>query len=732
MDFSSLDLDEILAPPRPPSPKSARFKRARPSKRIWRTLQRVQLLNETLEHPPLKRAQPLSGEGHKQDLRAAPGWTRWIWETDAYRQWENTSGVQVLWITGSPDSGKSLITSDLLESRLRPRAAQDTNTFICEFSFNSNSQGEQSSNNGSVAMAFNSITEQLLLSRREQGLDPRQQVVDSNMTNLRLALDEATWSTIVFVFSGVEARLAEDEETLTHLLATICGTIKGRPSVKLLLTSRPSLQLEKRVPAHIKGRHDIQLQYLMIVSLRHYIVSRFEHLKADFGWNPGFDEAAFASEALCMSTGSFKRASEIMDRVELLIGDTEDYADMIIALEDLRGSVHDLGNFYDTIIERVGGQRDVADFLVPLVIATRPLTQEELVIAATTGLRTDKTQARLFAQRAFETGLLVKLDREGLDFFHSSLKKRIMKTWSAKREGSSIRNDPHYYMGAVCLKFLGIVAAASSGSPESEVEVEVESRSFYTYAAVNWVAHIRQTPSILLVAKRTIGLTIRLLCGPKYSWVWLPQYWEKLYPPAPKPFSNFTVLETASLLGFAWLVSELLPEDIPAANVTDQQIPLHLAAMSGHNTVVELFLATKRSKTYVNIPDSHGQTPLHHAVRYRRHGVIAALLSAGANVGYQDRDGQTPVHIAAIWGDEDVMGRLLKENPVLDILDNNHDAPLDSAKKARDNAKEDKTERNIRVAVHELLEAAEFSATRSQTHLTPKQLMSTSSSMWRK
>ena len=53
------------------------------------------------------------------------------------------------------------------------------------------------------------------------------------------------------------------------------------------------------------------------------------------------------------------------------------------------------------------------------------------------------------------------------------------------------------------------------------------------------------------------------------------------------------------------------------------------------------------NKLDVNVADDAGNTPLHEAAKYRKLRVMAALLTAGANINAQASRGQTALHFAA-------------------------------------------------------------------------------------
>jgi len=125
----------------------------------------------------------------------------------------------------------------------------------------------------------------------------------------------------------------------------------------------------------------------------------------------------------------------------------------------------------------------------------------------------------------------------------------------------------------------------------------------------------------------------------------------------------------------------------------DNSTPLNKAAFSSNRDVVETLLAAKR-RPDIEARDLSGQTPLHSAAirgkHDRSHGVLKALLAAGADVNapsrdrlIQEYDGYTPLHLAIFAGNDEAVCMLLKYGASLStktVLGKN---ALDIARKER-------------------------------------------------
>ena len=78
----------------------------------------------------------------------------------------------------------------------------------------------------------------------------------------------------------------------------------------------------------------------------------------------------------------------------------------------------------------------------------------------------------------------------------------------------------------------------------------------------------------------------------------------------------------------------------------------------------------------VNIPDGEARTPLIHATREGKHGIIEWLLAHGADIDHQDRNGWSALHVAVQTGNLDTVELLLRHGASVSLLDVYGNAPL--------------------------------------------------------
>jgi len=132
------------------------------------------------------------------------------------------------------------------------------------------------------------------------------------------------------------------------------------------------------------------------------------------------------------------------------------------------------------------------------------------------------------------------------------------------------------------------------------------------------------------------------------------------------------------LIGFEIVHGQALSFKLEPISVrqADGWAPIHVAAASGHESVVGILLEQSAFVDFKTAIDA--QTPLYLAAEYGHSGIVAQLLDHNADVELATKeDGRTPMAAACAHGHTAVV-RLLKARgrARLDVLTSNGETPL--------------------------------------------------------
>jgi ankyrin repeat protein len=127
------------------------------------------------------------------------------------------------------------------------------------------------------------------------------------------------------------------------------------------------------------------------------------------------------------------------------------------------------------------------------------------------------------------------------------------------------------------------------------------------------------------------------------------------------------------------IVDQLLNFDAHCAHFIHKLgiTPLHLAVRKGFSKIITRLLK-ENDKSYVGAVDSHGNTPLHYAIKAASIPTVNKLIKAGASVFRSDKKKRTPLHLAASSNSYKIIETLIDEGADLDVnkIDNFGNTPL--------------------------------------------------------
>ncbi|KAM7219551.1 hypothetical protein V8F06_005106 [Rhypophila decipiens] len=615
--------------------------------------------------------------------RAEPD-TVWVQHNAVYEAWKSDPDSRVLWVTGPPACGKSVIARHLFEKDL-PSVAES------KVYYHSFSPVEHNAEDP-FSVAARSISSQILAGDPDTHriIPDFSHFLEEITSGDPLALNSASARdgagpgrlSVFCILDGPDSVVTVDKPEMADCFGEFLDALlSGNHSYdfKVLITCRP-----------IFPRLEASVSKSLVLRLENHM-SEFErcletYLRAQLSMS---EKVLVQTHKAC--DGSFLAASTLVSRVKIqeFDLDAEDF-ERNRCLHDLLTAT--LNEPYKAALSRTGHSVPLATKMLEfLSAAARRLTRDELV-----GIACSNEDEATAAQS------LIDGRCDGFLSVDSHAHIGLVGVFGIPRFISpkyrvAFRNMPiHREMAQKCLDLL----LSSARSKSNTVATGVDS-SFLDYAARYWYNHANKVPmppplipsKVVAPGSTTSPFWNRVLklCKPASPElkVWFPLSWRATYPANTLP-DDFIVdlglndLMVASYFGLAGAITvmrsygTLAPNEREMSEARDRngQTAMHIAARKGHAGVVRALARIESAA--INIGDSQGQTPLHLATKNRHYAVVQFLVRGAdlkTNINATDSRGQTPLHYAAQWGGEKITGALLDANVTVDIEDCDNQTP---------------------------------------------------------
>ncbi|KAJ9156533.1 ankyrin [Pleurostoma richardsiae] len=616
-------------------------------------------------------------EGYKETIpRRTDGTRIWFLEHPLYRSWLNGQESSLLWVSGDPGCGKTVLAKFILETLEEASSIPGSSFTTCYFFFD---EKIASQNTGSSCLL--SILHQLI--RKHERLAPharkafeyKDTQLVMRVTNLwdvfTEALENHAAGNVICIVDALDECDASSRDRLIERMSAYIERRRELPGpyFKLLLTSRGYQTIEdafKTVP-HIRLKTEAYVENIN----QDIVLFTEEQMKVMQRITGCSDQVRkrIQDQLIEKADQTFLWVSLVLDMLTKST-DASEYAFNKL----LRSFPAQLDDMYEEILQSSKEPQTLLRILAILVGAPRPMTLTELNMALS--LRnTDRSKADVQPRMQFDVfrrlkgvcGPFIKLVNEKVYLIHQTAKEFLLRPPGIDRPLPSTWKhclDPawmHGVLAEICVVYLCFddfaVPLTHCDKWEGDfwtMDVKTakyaEPYDLLDYAARYWALHFR-------------------LAGKEVS----EQLWEAAY----------RLCNTQECVFTSWfqLYWSTIARDWP---LPKGLTPLMIASYLGLRRLVDACLQSAEETT-VNVPDTHGYTALHWAV-WQGHGVtwdgteaVKPLLDAGANVNVKDARDMTPLHWAAADGQNAIIRLLLDAGAELNCLDTYGQTPLDFA-----------------------------------------------------
>jgi ankyrin repeat domain-containing protein 50 len=603
------------------------------------------------------------------------GTCEWFLRHKLFTKWHKSGGSRLLWVSGDPGCGKSVLSKYLVDEKLRKTDDQST----CYYFF------KDLSGRNNAATALRAILHQLF---DQQPILLKYAVDDLNRTEAGfIHTFETYWDILLKAAGSSEARniicildaLDECQDSGLQIIGKlnhfyIADSQNSKPSLKFLVTSRPYRNIEQKFVELTRSMPTIRLageEARNANAIGHEV-----NLVIDFNIDnmPWGDETKSQLRAALQapSNRTYLWVSLVLEVLEKELKLTPKNVTSIV--NNLPQTV---GHAYEAMLNKSPDKSLARKLLHMVLFAERPMTLAEMNMALniTDDCKTleeidrQDTDELLKTQIRTLCGLFLSIVDSQIYLIHQTAKEFLISTPEIVAEGASncgtlpiwestfVQHTGHEILARACISYLLLSGIDDLSPPRTQ-------HAFLNYSAEFWALHFREArvidresriaKSALALcdidSKRYVPLNRQLsLSFYEYDTSILSSklgfaaffghtttiellLLSKGIDVNVKSRLGYTPLALASVEGHEEIVKLLVErDDININSGSDgQRTPLTLAGQKGHTGIVKLLL--ERDEIDVNSRDVHGRTPLYWAFRRRNKDLTKLLRERGAKL----------------------------------------------------------------------------------------------------
>jgi ankyrin repeat protein len=626
----------------------------------------------------------------------------WILEHPNFASFRRTEDPTLLWVTGNPGCGKSILArflADHLEFETGTEENMTLAPIICWFFFKDGQDNRTQSQSAVSALLHQLFTAWPILTKFGQAAYATK---GSAFTNS----PEAVWKVLCRACSSIPRRevicivdaLDEcSEESRNRLIRMMMSTFSAPDAkktvgcLKVLVTSRPLLEIEAQFESDNINRLRVEDETLTVAQdVARVIEHRLHGLKSKRILTP---ETCEVVERMLKekADGTFLWISLVLESIVYLPS-----RKLKTVKQTLNAIPKDLDHLYARAIPELdeANRRISRRLLSILLVATRPLSLDEINICLSLDLDTEELadlEEEPDINHTVKTlgGLFIRIAQSQVSFVHQTAREYLLRDSSSTSPRKSMQHSidslgANLTLAQSCLRYLLLqdwvtyLELASDCEPNMYAtrllgDLPEAQSSFYRYAAANWPIHIGAGgPNYL--PEPELRKEMDALCdqSSKPFAIWWSCYTGfNLY----NAYSSGSYFHYVAAEGDWVVLKELLTGRSSDVDAYDEagRTPLLEAAMNGHEAVAKLLIDKGAA---VDSIDDDGCVPLLHAAENGHEAMAKLLLDKSADINAASKDGRTPLLAAAANGHEVVVTLLLRNNAAVDAADEYHRTPL--------------------------------------------------------
>lgn len=662
--------------------------------------------------------------------RRVEGTCQWVLTNPQYLYWVSETKASLLWISGYPGSGKTILSAFLSENLGQTGSSASFHPTVCFFFCDEKIEAQRDGKAILRSLIFQILARRKKLIRYvKSAYDIQGSHLVGNFNELwRIFIAIAGDKRVGPIHVIVDAIDECEEESRNRFLegiSTLVGNAQSAassvaPPVKFLLTSRPSLG--RQYTTHhlqIEEVHRVEEDVLLVIQ------TKTEGIARRMKFNP--EKRKNLEQAL------YSKAGQTFLWVTLVLYLLE--KSMLAAPKDIQRIVNEiprgLAANYERFLQDISAeyQERASKLLHFLVGSPRPLTLEEIRILLawqdshrTVAAVEEEGQPNILATIEGILGPMVRISDSRVSLVHQSAKEYLQDLSTQKDNPlcAAYGVDPDnasMLLAQICISYLSLddfkkdifsmqqpsvdtsPISPVDQTPELEdtlafvdpfaigedaimqdpafVESEAcksisERYTLFDYSAMHWARHFSSCSSIC--SQSLITSAIEITENNKSSNLgWFRYYWFHAGVSSANPleFTPFTIACFSNhLASVKWLLENGPPQDRDALG-----IGLYWASRMGHRDVVDHLL---RRQVQPDLKTVEGQTALATAAQFDHIPVVELLAEVDeTDVNHRNNRGRTPLSLAAGNGHYEVVKRLLDHQQVQpDLPDYNKWTPL--------------------------------------------------------